>query len=196
MSVHKCANSPKHWNRDRSRMSDMRTVHHNYLSHCRLNTSTTDIGIAFSQRIRHFTNVLSITQLRHSQRIKHFTSALLVIIHRCITPPLCVPGACVHATSKRSSSGGCATVRLQTLAGRLHAQRHEELLQKHSGEGFRQPVLLLLCASHLLQLGLANLDLFAQPLRLHRKVPCPPRCTFMRQKLLAPRLSPLLSPRL
>ena len=78
-SVHECANSPYHWNRDRSRMSDMRTVHHNCVSHCRLNTSTANTGIAFSQRIRHFTSVLSITQLRHSQRIRHFASALLVI---------------------------------------------------------------------------------------------------------------------
>ena len=54
--------------------------------HCRLNTSTADIGIAFSQRIKHFASALSIIQLRHSQRInRHFTSVLSITQHAPFT---------------------------------------------------------------------------------------------------------------
>ena len=158
-------------------MFDMRTVHHKYLSHCRLNPSTVNIRIAFSQRIRHFTSVLSKTQhhapitahqaLRESSTGSYCqqgrrTSASNRRSHPRLNPSKTVDAShhghlrTVRLFEVLSSSSFTAAsrpiclflarvfmqrpnappqaavqhVRLQTLAGRLHAQRHEELLQK------------------------------------------------------------------
>ena len=76
-------------------MFDMRTVHHKYLSHCRLNPSTVNIRIAFSQRIRHFTSVLSKTQ-HHAPITAHQA------LRESSTGSYCQQGRRTSASNRRS----------------------------------------------------------------------------------------------